>query len=55
MSNPTHWLMFNAKREVVGCHCGFKADVDADCGWGDSVVEHLLENPLHPSGENDQS
>lgn len=36
-----HWLLFNQKREVVGCHCGFAADED-DEGWGDSVVEHLL-------------
>lgn len=38
-----HWLVFNGKREVVGCHCGFVADLDSDCGWGDSVVTHLLE------------
>jgi hypothetical protein len=38
-----HWLVFNDEREVSGCHCGFRADLDSDCGWGDSVVEHLLE------------
>jgi hypothetical protein len=37
-----HWLIFNAAREVVGCHCGFDAD-ESDLGWGDSVVDHLLE------------
>ena len=37
-----HWLLFNAAREVVGCACGFDADVESDCGWGDSVVDHLL-------------
>lgn len=41
MSNPTHWLMFNEAREVVGCHCGFVA-ADEDEGYGDSVVDHLL-------------
>lgn len=39
-----HWLLFDAWR-IVGCHCGFKADVEADCGRGDSVVAHLLEVP----------
>lgn len=38
-----HWLLFDRARRVVGCRCGFKADVEADCGWGDSVVKHLLE------------
>lgn len=37
-----HWLVFNDKREIVGCRCGFAADTDSDCGWGDSVVRHLL-------------
>lgn len=37
-----HWLMFNAEREVVGCHCGFEADMEADSGYGDSVVRHLM-------------
>lgn len=41
MSSPTHWLMFNEKREVVGCHCGMEADPE-DEGYGDSVVDHLL-------------
>lgn len=45
MSNPTHWLIFNAEREVVGCHCGFVA-ADEDEGYGDSVVDHLLEVEL---------
>jgi hypothetical protein len=45
-----HWLLFDMidhgrlqQRVVSGCHCGFKADVEADCGWGDSVVEHLID------------
>lgn len=37
-----HWLMFDAARQVTGCHCGFEADMDSDCGYGDSVVDHLL-------------
>jgi hypothetical protein len=41
VSNPTHWLMFNEAREVVGCHCGFQA-ADEDEGYGDSVVDHLM-------------
>lgn len=36
-----HWLVFNDERHVTGCHCGFEADVDSDCGWGDSVVDHI--------------
>ena len=37
-----HWLIFNSARQVTGCACGFAADVDSDCGFGDSVVDHLL-------------
>jgi hypothetical protein len=37
-----HWLIFNDAREILGCHCGFDAD-EGDCGYGDSVVTHLLE------------
>jgi hypothetical protein len=40
--NP-HWLIFNAARAITGCACGFEADIDGDCGFGDSVVDHLLE------------
>lgn len=40
-----HWLLFDKDRQIVGCRCGFRADMDSDCGWGDSVVEHLLEVP----------
>jgi hypothetical protein len=36
-----HWLVFDNERRVTGCHCGFEADVDSDCGWGDSVVDHI--------------
>lgn len=39
-----HWLTFDpATRDVTGCACGFRADLDSDCGWGDSVVAHLLD------------
>jgi hypothetical protein len=42
-----HWLLFDRKeRQIVGCHCGFEADNDSDCGWGDSVVRHLFEAAL---------
>lgn len=37
-----HWLVFDAKRRVIGCHCGFPADMESDCGWGDSVANHLM-------------
>jgi hypothetical protein len=37
-----HWLIFDAARQITGCACGFPADLDEDCGWGDSVVDHLL-------------
>lgn len=37
-----HWLIFNSARQITGCACGFAADVDADYGYGDSVVDHLL-------------
>jgi hypothetical protein len=40
-----HWLIFGVhegRRAVVGCQCGFQADVESDCGYGDSVVDHLL-------------
>lgn len=40
VSNRTHWLVVNVGREVVGCHCGFEAHPD-DCGYGDSVVDHI--------------
>ena len=39
----SHWLMFDGERRIVGCHCGFRADLEADCGWGDSVRVHLKE------------
>jgi hypothetical protein len=39
---PQHWLIFNVRREVTGCACGFQADVEQDFGYGDSVVDHLL-------------
>lgn len=46
-SNRDHWLTFHhddeRDRQVVdGCHCGFGADVYEDEGWGDSVVDHLI-------------
>lgn len=45
MTSDTHWLRFNEQREITGCHCGFVADAESDCGWGDSVVDHLLTVP----------
>lgn len=33
MSNPTHWLMFNERREVVGCHCTVMPDGVDVCRW----------------------
>lgn len=47
----THWLIFGpehtdpdiASRPVTGCACGFRADLNEDLGFGDSVVDHLLE------------
>lgn len=38
---PLHWLLFDEGRRVIGCQCGFDADVEADAGYGDSVVAHL--------------
>lgn len=50
-----HWLTWGEYRvgdgygggsyehRIVGCHCGFTANNDADCGWGDSVVRHLMQ------------
>ena len=32
--------MFNAKRYVVGCHCGFVVAAEDD-GYGDSVLDHF--------------
>jgi hypothetical protein len=38
-----HWLVFNEiGTGLTGCHCGFPADYDSDCGYGDSIVAHLL-------------
>lgn len=41
-----HWLIFapageGGFRAISGCMCGFVADND-DCGYGDSVVVHLM-------------
>lgn len=42
--NSLHWLKWNTlARTITGCHCGFRADESSDCGFGDSVVAHLLE------------
>lgn len=42
--NSKHWLKWNTTaRTITGCQCGFAANEDADCGFGDSVVAHLLE------------
>lgn len=37
-----HWLIFTPDRQVKGCACGYPAD-PADFGYGDAVVDHLLE------------
>lgn len=50
-AESNHWLLFGPEhtdphivsRPVVGCACGFRADLEADGGYGDSVVDHLLE------------
>lgn len=36
-----HWLMFDDRRWIRGCHCGFAADLEADAGYGDSVLDHF--------------
>lgn len=38
-----HWLVFDKGRQVTGCHCGFRANIDSDRGYGDSVVAHLQQ------------
>lgn len=39
-----HWLKWDTiARTITGCQCGFRADESSDCGFGDSVVAHLLE------------
>ena len=35
-----HWLTFDARHDVAGCHCGFRAEM-GDEGHGDSVIRHL--------------
>lgn len=40
-----HWLTF-VDGQVTGCHCGYPADQDSDCGYGDSVVRHLFDVAL---------
>ena len=37
-----HWLVLT-NGVVTGCHCGFYADMDADHGFGDSVIAHVWE------------
>lgn len=41
-SHALHWLLFDHERRVMGCQCGFRADVEDDEGDGDSVVSHLI-------------
>ncbi|MEU5156785.1 hypothetical protein [Glycomyces sp. NPDC021274] len=42
--NSRHWLKWNTiTRTITGCQCGFGANEDSDCGFGDSVVAHLLK------------
>lgn len=35
-----HWLKF-IDGKVTGCACGFVADIEADSGYGDSVLDHF--------------
>lgn len=43
-ASKDHWLKWDTiARTITGCQCGFKADMDSDCGFGDSVVAHLIE------------
>jgi hypothetical protein len=46
-----HRLKFNDERLITGCQCGFVADHDDD-GYGDSVVEHLVELGLQANLAN---
>ncbi|HET6911500.1 MAG TPA: hypothetical protein VFH54_19405 [Mycobacteriales bacterium] len=36
-----HWLTFSDDRLIIGCHCGFVADMESDAGYGDSVLDHF--------------
>lgn len=36
-----HWLVMDGDRAIAGCHCGFVAETDSDCGYGDSVLKHF--------------
>jgi len=41
-----HWLIFadhpqGGVANVTRCVCGFPADVESDCGYGDSVLKHI--------------
>lgn len=44
-----HYLLFTQATPmpgmgpVRGCACGFRADLEEDFGWGDSVTEHLID------------
>lgn len=50
-----HWLVFDDERRVTGCHCGFEADMDSDCGWGDSVVDHIWNAAQHKAQNRRQA
>jgi hypothetical protein len=42
-----HWLVVQPSGAVSGCHCGFTAELD-DCGYGDSVLAHILDAERTP-------
>ena len=44
-----HWLKFD-RLVITGCQCGFKANTDSDCGFGDSVANHLMEVGIEAAG-----
>jgi hypothetical protein len=53
-SSREHWLLVDQadpRRPIVGCHCGFRADVEDDGGYGDSVVDHFAAAVRAEHGE----
>lgn len=46
-----HWLVFDAERTIVGCFCGFRADVESDAGYGDTVLDHFEAVVRREAGE----
>lgn len=44
-----HWLTFNSRRTITGCHCGFKVHRGCDCEdctYGDPVVRHVAAEAI---------